>query len=73
MGKKNVIVGPQSGGGWKVTVGATKVSNHRTQQAAINAAKPIARGQRSELSIQGENGKVREKFSYGPDPHPPRG
>ena len=73
MANKNVIVGPAKGGGWKVTVGATKSSTHRTQIAAVAKGKPIARRNESELSIQGVNGKIREKFSYGNDTFPPRG
>ena len=44
-----------------------------TQREAINVARTIARHQRSELVIHGENGRIREKDSHGNDPFPPRG
>ena len=45
----------------------------QTQLEAIEAAKEIARNQRSEVLIHGRSGKIRERNSYGNDPHPPRG
>ncbi len=48
-------------------------SRHHTQQEAIERATEIARHQRSEVIIQGEDGKIRERNSYGNDPFPPRG
>ncbi|WP_428678677.1 DUF2188 domain-containing protein [Sphingopyxis sp.] len=48
-------------------------SIHETQQAAIDAARNIARNQSSELLIHGRNGQIRERDSYGEDPFPPRG
>ncbi len=43
------------------------------QQDAIDAARQTAKRERSELIIQGEDGQIRERNSYGNDPHPPRG
>jgi hypothetical protein len=48
-------------------------SLHKTQQGAIDAARGIAQNQKSELIIQGQNGKIREKNSYGNDSNPPKG
>lgn len=48
-------------------------SKHPTQQEAIERAREIARNQQSELIIQGEDGKIRERNSYGHDPFPPSG
>jgi uncharacterized protein YdaT len=48
-------------------------SHHRTQSEAIDAAKSIAQNQKSELIIQGKDGKIREKNSYGNDDSPPKG
>jgi hypothetical protein len=45
---------------------ATRVVN--TQKEAIDIGKQIARNQESELTIQGRDGKFREKNSYGHDP-----
>ncbi len=48
-------------------------SHHKTQSEAIDAAKNIAQNQKSELIIQGKDGKIREKSSYGNDESPPKG
>jgi hypothetical protein len=45
---------------------ATKVTP--TQKEAIDVAKGIAKNQHSEVVIHGENGKIRDKDSYGNDP-----
>ena len=44
-----------------------------TQAEAIERGTQLAKNNRSDLSIQGVNGKIREKHSYGNDPYPPRG
>ena len=44
-----------------------------TQQEAFEAAREIARNQSSEVLIHGRDGKIRERNSYGNDPHPPKG
>jgi len=44
-----------------------------TQREAIDAARRIARNQGSELLVHGRDGRVRERRSYGADPHPPKG
>lgn len=43
-----------------------------TQQGAISYAKEIAANQKSEVIVQGANGKIRSKDSYGKDLCPPR-
>ncbi len=43
------------------------------QREAIDAARGTARREHSELLIQGENGQIRERNSYGDDPFPPKG
>lgn len=40
---------------------------------SIARAREIARNQESELFIHGKNGRIRERDSYGNDPHPPKG
>ncbi len=50
---------------------ATKVVP--TQREAIGIARGIAQNQQSEMLIHGENGRIRERDSYGNDPHPPKG
>ena len=46
---------------------------YETQQEAIDAAREIARNQRTEVYIHGRNGRIRERDSYGNDPSPPKG
>lgn len=48
----------------------TKLFN--TQQQAADYARQIAINQRSEVIVQGQNGQIRSKDSYGNDPCPPR-
>lgn len=48
-------------------------SHHKTQRDAIDAARSIAQNQKSELIIQDQTGKIREKNSYGNDSNPPKG
>lgn len=61
--------------GWSVLrAGASRASsNHATQQEAIATATRIARNQKTELYIHGRDGRIRERNSFGGDPHPPRG
>lgn len=71
---KNYHVTPRDGG-WQV-IGAgnqkpTKLFD--TQYKAIDYGRRMAINQGSELVIHGENGRIREKNSYGNDPYPPRG
>jgi Uncharacterized protein conserved in bacteria (DUF2188) len=48
-------------------------SIHSTQREAIEQARNIAQNQKAELFIHGENGRIRERNSYGNDPFPPKG
>lgn len=72
-GKNQYVV--KDGKGW----GVRGEGNDRltvktdTQREAIERGREIARNQSSELRIQGEDGKFREAWSYGNDPHPPKG
>ena len=52
---------------------ARDTSHHNTQTEAIEAARQIARNQQSELLVHGENGRIRDRSSYGHDPNPPKG
>jgi hypothetical protein len=47
----------------------TKIT--QTQQEAIIIAREIAKNNNSELVIHGRNGQIRDKDSFGNDPHPP--
>lgn len=73
MGKNQHVVPYKDS--WAVRgEGNSKVtSTHTTQREAIEHAKSIAQNQHSEMLIHGENGKIRERNSYGNDPYPPKG
>lgn len=72
--KKDQFVVPHSDG-WAVRgSGNAKLTRIvSTQKEAIQIARQIAINQESELSIQGSDGRIREKNSYGKDPYPPKG
>ena len=74
MTGKNQHVVPREEG-WAVRgEGNTRdTSLHRTQAEAERAAREIAINQKSEVLIHGEDGRIRERNSYGNDPHPPKG
>lgn len=44
-----------------------------TQKGAIAKGRSMAINNRAELLIHGENGRIRERSSYGNDPFPPKG
>ena len=72
MGRNQHVV--TNDGRWAVRgEGAGRTtSTHRTQHAAINAARSIAINQLSEVVIHGRDGRIRDRDSYGNDPCPPR-
>ena len=72
---KNQHVTPLSNGRWQVLGEGNKKATliTDTQAEAIARAREIARNQESELFIHGKNGRIRERDSYGNDPHPPKG
>lgn len=47
-------------------------SKHNTQADAIDRAREIARPIGGEVVIHDRDGKIRDKDSYGHDPHPPK-
>ena len=65
----------QRDGGW----GVLGEGNSRdtvvkpTQREAIERAREIAINNGSEVVIHGQDGKIRERNSYGNDPYPPKG
>ena len=74
MAAKSQHVVPR-GNKWAVRkAGAEKVTRRfDTQQEAIRVARGIARNQGGEVFIHGQDGRIRERDSYGNDPFPPRG
>ena len=74
MSKKNQHVVPHASG-WAVRGAGNEraTSVHGTQREAISAAREAAIRQGSEMLIHGENGRIRERNTYGKDPYPPKG
>lgn len=74
MSKKGQHVVP-SGGKWSVrSAGARRASGtFETQREAIHDARERARRQGTELYIHGRDGRIRDRSSFGRDPHPPKG
>lgn len=70
---KNQWVSPRDGD-WAVHgEGNTRdTKRFATQNEAVEYARTIAKNQKSELIIQGTNGRIRSKDSYGNDPCPPK-
>lgn len=66
--RSNVHV-TKDGGGWKVSQAGSKISSHRTQANAIQAARTEARRYAVDLVIHRRDGRIRCKDSYGPDPN----
>jgi hypothetical protein len=64
-----------SGDKWTVRrTGASKASGvYSTRNEAITQARDSAKKLGSELYIHGKDGRIRERNSYGKDPHPPKG
>ncbi len=73
MGKNQHVVKTPNGWGVKGEKNSKITQNYDTQKEAFDRARMIAINQKSEVLIHGENGKIREKNSYGNDPYPPRG
>lgn len=74
MTKKNQHVVKRDDG-WAVRGegNSRDTSRHKTQADAFNTARDIAKNQGSEVFIHGENGRIRERNTYGKDPYPPKG
>lgn len=61
--------------GWAVKrEGSARASSiHETQASAWAETRRLARGAGGEALLQGKDGKIRAKNSYGDDPYPPKG
>lgn len=74
MPKTNYWTTPRDGQ-WAVSrQGADRASSlHETQAEAWQEARRLARGSGGEALLQGEDGRIRARNTYGKDPFPPRG
>jgi hypothetical protein len=61
--------------GWAVKKeGASRASSvHSTQAEAWSETRRLARGAKSEALLQGSDGQIRARNTYGSDPYPPKG
>lgn len=61
--------------GWAVKrEGSSRATSiHSTQTAAWSEARRRARGSGGEAFLQGRDGKIRTRNTYGSDPYPPKG
>lgn len=75
MYKQNEHVTKRGDGKWQVIGEGNKRASAvtDTQAQAIVIGRDLAIKNKSELLIHGENGRIREKNSYGNDPFPPKG
>lgn len=74
MSRKNQYIVPtESGWGVRGEGNERLTAKFETQREAIERGREVARNQESELRIQNKEGKFREAWSYGNDPHPPKG
>ena len=74
MSKKNVHVVPHPDGWATRTEGASRVGRVvGTQGEAIERAREQAQREKVEVVIHRPDGRIRDKDSYGNDPHPPKG
>lgn len=76
MSKKPAVhVTPRSEEGWAVI----REGNERasevfpTQAQAEMVGRNVARRDQTEFFLHGQDGRIRERDSYGNDPHPPKG
>lgn len=70
MAQQHVVKRPD---GWAVRGAGNSRDTVRTntQREAISVARTIAQKQKTEVVIHDTHGKIRDKDSYGNDPHPP--
>jgi uncharacterized protein YdaT len=73
MGKNVHVV--KHPAGWAVKKeGAQRASQvTQTQKQAIDAGRQVAKQEGSELVVHGRDNLIRQKDSFGRDPHPPKG
>jgi hypothetical protein len=70
--RKPIEIRPAKGpdAGWEVARQSSSrpLSKHRSQQAAINKGRPIAKRERTEFVVKAKTGRIRDRASYGNDP-----
>ncbi|MBD1395123.1 DUF2188 domain-containing protein [Mucilaginibacter glaciei] len=72
-GKNQHVVPHDNGWAVKGAGNSKATAVTHTQKEANQIATQIAKNQQSEVLIHGQNGRIRERNSYGNDPFPPEG
>ena len=73
MAKKPVHVTPREDGWAVIREGNQRASSvHPTQKEAERAGRQAARKDHTEFLLHNRQGEIRERDSYGSDPHPPK-
>lgn len=69
-----VVKSKEEPGKFVVKEGGTEkpLTKPASQEKSINRAIPVAKVNRSDVVIQGRDGKFRDRDSYGNDPNPPK-
>ena len=72
---KSYHVTPHPKGGWQVKSSGGKRATAivSTQSGAVKIAAAKAKKFGCELFVHNQKGQIRERNSYGNDPHPPKG
>jgi hypothetical protein len=72
---KGQHVFPSPSGGWSVRkTGSSKATKtFPSKKDAVDAARQIARNQKTELYVHGRDGRIEQRDSYGSEPSGPRG
>lgn len=72
--KTNIWVTQHPEGGWQKKKENSDRSSGKfdTQKEAIESAVEQAKREGTEVIVQGKDGKIRSKDSYGKDPNPPK-
>jgi hypothetical protein len=72
MAKNQHVIPHKDGWAVKGEGNERPTSVHDTQAKAIEAAREIAKNQRSEMIVHRPDGRIRDRDSYGNDPFPPK-
>ncbi len=75
MSSNSIHVTPHPDGGWQAKKAGAERASYRTetQGEAIERSRPQSIREGLEQVIHNRQGRIREKNSYGNDPHPPKG
>jgi hypothetical protein len=76
MGKRKVYDVAPRGEGWAVKQRGAKraVAIFQDKTEAVSRAREIAKKREpAQIVVRGKDGEIKTEYTYGGDPHPPRG